>query len=70
MSNLPESTVYGGPKSKSPWKRVTLRNLNVKYEMKQPITVVTAYDYPSGEQITLFLFTFALPGMFFEDFRQ
>lgn len=54
MSNLPESTVYGGPKHKSPWKRVTLRNLNVKYETKQPITVVTAYDYPSGAPITLF----------------
>lgn len=60
MSNLPESTVYGGPKSKSPWKRVTLRHLNVKYDTKQPITVVTAYDYPSGAQITLSFFLFLL----------
>jgi hypothetical protein len=70
MSNLPESTVYGGPKSRSPWKRVTLRNLNVKYEKKEPITVVTAYDYPSGAQITLFLFTSAQPSMCFEDLCQ
>ena len=51
MSNLPESTVYGGPKSKSPWKRVTLRHLEAKYQTNQPITVVTAYDYPSGQAI-------------------
>jgi len=48
MSNLPETTVYGGPKSKSPWKRVTLRHLEAKYHSNQPITMVTAYDYPSG----------------------
>ena len=51
MSNLPESTVYGGPKSKSPWKRVTLRHLEAKYLTNQPITMVTAYDYPSGQAI-------------------
>lgn len=51
MSNLPESTVYGGPKSKSPWKRVTLRHLEAKYQSNQPITMVTAYDYPSGVHV-------------------
>ncbi|XP_073391516.1 3-methyl-2-oxobutanoate hydroxymethyltransferase 1, mitochondrial isoform X1 [Physcomitrium patens] len=51
MSNLPESTVYGGPKSKSPWKRVTLRHLEAKYQTNQPITMVTAYDYPSGAHV-------------------
>ncbi|KAG0585026.1 hypothetical protein KC19_3G252000 [Ceratodon purpureus] len=51
MSNLPESTVYGGPKSKSPWKRVTLRHLEAKYLTNQPITMVTAYDYPSGVHV-------------------
>jgi 3-methyl-2-oxobutanoate hydroxymethyltransferase len=51
MSNLPESTVYGGPKSRSPWKRITLRQLGLKYEKKQAITVVTAYDYPSAVHV-------------------
>jgi hypothetical protein len=51
MSNLPESTVYGGPKSRSPWKRITLRHLGLKYEKKQAITVVTAYDYPSAVHV-------------------
>ncbi|CAK9201814.1 unnamed protein product [Sphagnum troendelagicum] len=51
MSNLPESTVYGGPQSRSPWKRITLRHLGLKYEKKQAITVVTAYDYPSAVHV-------------------
>jgi 3-methyl-2-oxobutanoate hydroxymethyltransferase len=43
--------VYGGPKSRSPWKRITLRQLGLKYEKKQAITVVTAYDYPSAVHV-------------------
>jgi hypothetical protein len=35
MSNLPESTVYGGPISKTAVKRVTLRYLAQKYAAGQ-----------------------------------
>ncbi|PIA34271.1 hypothetical protein AQUCO_03800097v1 [Aquilegia coerulea] len=48
MSNLPENSVYGGPKSQSSEKRVTLTNLRNKHKKGEPITVVTAYDYPSA----------------------
>eukprot|EP01018_Ginkgo_biloba_P004696 Gb_23236 [translate_table: standard] len=51
MSNLPENTVYGGPKSQSPWKRITLKHLAGKYEKGEPITMVTAYDYPSAVHV-------------------
>lgn len=51
MSNLPESTVFEGPASKSPWKRVTLRHLALKYSREEPITMVTAYDYPSAVHV-------------------
>eukprot|EP00850_Spirogloea_muscicola_P011170 SM000068S20602 [mRNA] locus=s68:451540:454058:- [translate_table: standard] len=51
MSNLPESTVYGGPQPQSPWKRVTLRQLELKYARGEPISMVTAYDYPSGVHV-------------------
>ncbi|CAJ2661191.1 unnamed protein product [Trifolium pratense] len=46
MSNLPENTVYSGPTSQN--KRVTLSQLRQKYRNSVPITVVTAYDYPSA----------------------
>ncbi|KAL5545112.1 hypothetical protein UlMin_008896 [Ulmus minor] len=36
MSNVPKNTVYGGPKAQSPDQR-----------KGEPITVITAYDYPS-----------------------
>ncbi|XP_022735270.1 3-methyl-2-oxobutanoate hydroxymethyltransferase 2, mitochondrial-like isoform X2 [Durio zibethinus] len=48
MSNLPENTVYGGPKPQTTDQRVTLNQLKQKYRKGEPITVVTAYDYPSG----------------------
>lgn len=48
MSNVPESTVYGGPKPQNPNRRVTLTNLRQKHRKGEPITVVTAYDYPSA----------------------
>ncbi|KAF5206124.1 3-methyl-2-oxobutanoate hydroxymethyltransferase [Thalictrum thalictroides] len=48
MSNLPENSVYGGPKSQSPEKRVTLTHLRNKHKKGEPITIVTAYDYPSA----------------------
>lgn len=48
MSNVPENTVYGGPKPQSPEQRVTLTYLRQKHSRGEPITVVTAYDYPSA----------------------
>ncbi|GAQ78937.1 3-methyl-2-oxobutanoate hydroxymethyltransferase [Klebsormidium nitens] len=50
MSNLPESTVYGGPQS-PPAQRFNLRLLQRKYKAGEPITVVTAYDYPSAVHV-------------------
>eukprot|EP00252_Welwitschia_mirabilis_P025624 TRINITY_DN8093_c0_g1_i4.p1 TRINITY_DN8093_c0_g1~~TRINITY_DN8093_c0_g1_i4.p1 ORF type:complete len:388 (+),score=75.78 TRINITY_DN8093_c0_g1_i4:315-1478(+) len=51
MSNLPEKVVYGGPQSQSPWKRITLNHLAAKYKTGEPITMVTAYDYPSAVHV-------------------
>nr|XP_010925828.2 3-methyl-2-oxobutanoate hydroxymethyltransferase 1, mitochondrial [Elaeis guineensis] len=51
MSNMPESTVYGGPKPQSPSRRVTLTHLRQKHRRGDAITVVTAYDYPSAVHI-------------------
>lgn len=51
MSNIPENTVYGGPKSQSPAKRITLTHLQGKHQRGEPITMVTAYDYPSAVHI-------------------
>ncbi|MBA0645159.1 hypothetical protein Goklo_013288 [Gossypium klotzschianum] len=48
LSNVPENTVYGGPKSQTPNQRVTLNQLRQKYKKGEPITMVTAYDYPSA----------------------
>lgn len=51
LSNVPESTVYGGPKPQIPDQRVTLSNLNQKFKKRIPITMVTAYDYPSAVHV-------------------
>lgn len=48
MSNVPIESVYGGPKPQSPWERITLKHLNLMYLKGKPITMVTAYDYPSS----------------------
>ncbi|XP_074279786.1 3-methyl-2-oxobutanoate hydroxymethyltransferase 1, mitochondrial-like [Silene latifolia] len=48
FSNIPENTVYGGPKPQNPDQRVTLAHLRQKHKRKEPITMVTAYDYPSA----------------------
>ncbi|TYI13193.1 hypothetical protein ES332_A08G041600v1 [Gossypium tomentosum] len=48
LSNVPENTVYGGPKPQTPNQRVTLNQLRQKYNKGEPITMVTAYDYPSA----------------------
>ncbi|KAK1364300.1 3-methyl-2-oxobutanoate hydroxymethyltransferase [Heracleum sosnowskyi] len=48
MSNIPENAVYGGPKPQNPNQRVTLTQLRQKHRKGEPITMVTAYDYPSA----------------------
>ncbi|ESR58187.1 3-methyl-2-oxobutanoate hydroxymethyltransferase 2 [Citrus sinensis] len=48
MSNIPENSVYGGPKPQNPNQRVTLTHLRQKHKNGEPITMVTAYDYPSA----------------------
>lgn len=52
FSNLPADTVYGGPASPSP-KRVTLRALAAQYARGEPLSMVTAYDYPSAVHVDL-----------------
>lgn len=54
MSNVPEHAVYGGPISPSP-KRVTLRTLQQKYAKGEPISMVTAYDYPSAVHVRVLI---------------
>ncbi|KAG0493945.1 hypothetical protein HPP92_004939 [Vanilla planifolia] len=53
LSNIPESTVYGGPKPQADAQRVTLNHLRQKHRRGEPITVVTAYDYPSAVHVDL-----------------
>ncbi|KAI3444488.1 hypothetical protein Pfo_001153 [Paulownia fortunei] len=48
MSNVPENSVYGGPKPQNHSQRVTLTHLRQKHKKGEPITMVTAYDYPSA----------------------
>ncbi|KAK2971569.1 hypothetical protein RJ640_017938 [Escallonia rubra] len=48
MSNIPEDSVYGGPKPQNHNQRVTLTHLRQKHRKGEPITMVTAYDYPSA----------------------
>lgn len=50
-SMQPEAVVYAGPSSPNP-KRVTLRTLKSKYEKGEPISMVTAYDYPSAVHVS------------------
>ena len=45
----PEISVYSGPSP--PRKAVTLRTLRAKYARGEPITMVTAYDYPSAVHV-------------------
>ena len=49
-SNQPEHAVYSGPSAALP-KRVTLRTLREKYINDIPISMVTAYDYPSAVHV-------------------
>ncbi|GJP30397.1 hypothetical protein CLOM_g1035 [Closterium sp. NIES-68] len=53
FSNLPDSTVYGGPKPESQRQRVTLQQVGSKYRRGEPIVMVTAYDYPSAVHVDM-----------------
>ncbi|CAN4120086.1 unnamed protein product [Withania somnifera] len=53
LSNIPENTVYGGPKPQNPNQRVTLTTLRQKYKKGEPVTMVTGYDYPSSVHIDM-----------------
>jgi 3-methyl-2-oxobutanoate hydroxymethyltransferase len=48
----PESVVYSGPSSPTP-RRVTLRTLRNKYQQGTPISMSTAYDYPSAVHVSV-----------------
>lgn len=48
-SNRPEASVYGGPISVS--KPITLKTLREKYAKGIPLSMVTAYDYPSAVHV-------------------
>lgn len=53
FSNVPENSVYGGPQPQSPNQHVTLTHLRQKHRKGEPITVVTAYDYPSAVHLDM-----------------
>ncbi|EFJ50554.1 hypothetical protein VOLCADRAFT_103773 [Volvox carteri f. nagariensis] len=50
LSVQPEAAVYSGPSPRNP-SRVTLRTIRKKYELGEPLTMVTAYDYPSAVHV-------------------
>lgn len=49
-SLAPESTVYSGPRTDSA-KRVSVRTVRKMYEQREPIVMITAYDYPSAVHV-------------------
>lgn len=53
MSNVPENTVYSGPISQNSNQRVTLAQLRQKHKKSEPISMVTAYDYPSAVHVDM-----------------
>ena len=56
MSNVPENIVYSGPtphNSIPQNKRVTMTLLRQKHKKAEPITMVTAYDYPSAVHVDM-----------------
>jgi 3-methyl-2-oxobutanoate hydroxymethyltransferase len=50
LSNVPESTIYGGPRPQesSAARRMTVTTLCGKHRRGEPISMVTAYDYSSA----------------------
>ncbi|QHO51934.1 hypothetical protein HN51_021023 [Arachis hypogaea] len=53
MSNVPENTVYSGPTPQTANQRTTLMQLRQKHRNSKPITMVTAYDYPSAVHLDM-----------------
>ena len=51
-SNLPEATVYSGPQDQERIKRITLRTIRQKFLKGEPLSMVTAYDYPSAVHVS------------------
>lgn len=51
FANVPDAAVYSGPVSPSSVKRFTLRQLRSKYAAGKPISMLTAYDYPSAVHV-------------------
>lgn len=47
----PVDTVYTGPQS-APARRITLRTIRQMYAKNEPISMVTAYDYPSAVHVS------------------
>ncbi|CAD6233532.1 unnamed protein product [Miscanthus lutarioriparius] len=49
LSNMPESTVHGGPRPQesAAARRMTVTTLRGKHDRGEPISMVTAYDYSS-----------------------
>ncbi|MED6195124.1 3-methyl-2-oxobutanoate hydroxymethyltransferase 1, mitochondrial, variant 2 [Stylosanthes scabra] len=62
MSNVPENTVYSGPTPQTLNQRTTLTQLRQKYRNSKPITMVTAYDYPSAVHIDMAAIDICLVG--------
>lgn len=56
LSNKPEERIYSGPQAScgadSP-KNTTLRSIMKKYHSGIPLTMVTAYDYPSAKHLEM-----------------
>ena len=50
LSHQPVDAVYTGPSTPSP-RRVTLRTVAAKHARREPLTMVTAYDYPSAVHV-------------------
>ena len=50
-SMQPEHAVYSGPQPAQA-RRVTLRTLRAKHARGEPLTMVTAYDYPSAVHVS------------------
>jgi hypothetical protein len=50
-TSMPRFRHRSGPAAASP-KRVTLRTLREKYKRGEPISMVTAYDYPSAVHVS------------------
>ncbi|KAL4373479.1 hypothetical protein HN51_007368 [Arachis hypogaea] len=53
MSNVPENTVYSGPTPQTANQITTLTQLRQKHRNSKPITMVTAYDYPSAVHLDM-----------------